>query len=376
MVLERYIEKGGKRMRYGYTTGSCATAASKGAAIMLLTQELVDAVAIDTPKGWRLDLELFDCQVGPDWARCSVIKDAGDDPDVTDGVRVFARVSLRDEPGVDFRAGTGVGTVTKKGLSLAVGEPAINPVPREMMTETLSQVAQDLDYSGGFVVEVAIPQGIELARRTFNPKLGIEGGLSVVGTSGIVEPMSEESLKASMKLELSTLTANGCDRVIFVPGNYGKDFADSLGLDEACLVKTSNYVGFMLEEAEHQGVKEILFVGHLGKLVKVAGGLFHTHSAVCDGRMEILAANAAWLGADRECVDGIMKSRTTDEAVAVIQKAGIPDFFNHLARRAKLRCEAKVFGNIHIEILLFSKEYGFLGQSDGAEALKEALCIR
>lgn len=370
MGLDRYIEKGGKRLRYGYTTGSCAAAASKGAALMLLAQKDVDVIAIDTPKGWRLDLELFDRRFSKDDAVCSVIKDAGDDPDVTNGLRIFSKVAFKDEPGIDYRGGIGVGQVTLPGLSVPVGEPAINPVPRRMIEKELGEVSREYHYDGGWVVEVSIPGGDEIAKRTFNPKLGIVGGLSIVGTSGIVEPMSEDALLASMKLELSMLKNRGYDDVLFVPGNYGKDFCEeTLKLSDERMFKTSNYVGLMLEEAERLSFNRILFVGHLGKLVKVAGGLFNTHSHVCDGRMEILAANAAWLGGSRELVDRIMKSPTTDEAAAAILDANIDGFFNHLAERAKMRCQEKVYHNIQIEVVIFSQKYGLLGKTEGADEL-------
>lgn len=373
-VFEKYVEKGGKRLRYGYTTGSCATAAAAGATRMLLTGARVKSVTIDTPKGWPLDLTLHDCEVGEDWARCSVIKDAGDDPDITGGVKVYVTVRTQNEPGIRFSAGVGVGMVTLKGLSVPVGEPAINPVPRQMITREMMKIMQAQDYEGGFEVEISIPDGVELAKRTFNPKLGIQGGLSIVGTSGIVEPMSEDALKASMKLEISMLKAQEMDPIIFIPGNYGKDFALEQGLPENRMVKTSNYVGFMLEEAEDFDISEILVVGHLGKLVKVAGGLFNTHSGVCDGRMEILAAHAALLGADQACVAKIMGSTTTDEATDYLLEAGLTGYFDHLAEAVKKRCEGKVYGNIHIEVVLFSKAHGFLGASSGAKEMEGRIC--
>ncbi|MEG0379596.1 MAG: cobalt-precorrin-5B (C(1))-methyltransferase CbiD, partial [Eubacterium sp.] len=257
-MLDKYIEKGGKRLRYGYTTGSCATAAAKAALIMLLTGQVIKTIDIDTPKGWPLNLEVFDQQVGENWASCAVVKDGGDDPDITNGVKVFVKITAKNEAGISFKAGLGVGQVTLKGLSLPVGEPAINPVPREMITREMMKVMKDQGKEGGYEVEVSIPEGVELAKRTFNPKLGIMGGLSVAGTSGIVEPMSEEALKASMKLELSMLKAKGAQNIIFVPGNYGKDFAESLNLNTEVLIKTSNFVGFMLEEAERLEFERIL----------------------------------------------------------------------------------------------------------------------
>ena len=352
--LNRYVEKGGKRMRYGYTTGSCATAASKAAALMLFTGEIKDTVEIATPKGWDLVIDLFDCRVDGGTASCAVVKDSGDDPDVTKGTRVYAAVRLIDDPGVVFKRGKGLGVVTLPGLSIPVGEPAINPTPRAMIRKALAEVAEAYNYTGGFEVTVSLPEGEELAKRTFNPKLGVQGGLSILGTTGIVTPMSEESLKASMRLELSVLKEKGCRDILFVPGNYGADFAADLGLKSDRMVKIS-----------------ILFVGHLGKLVKVAGGIFQTHSSYSDARMEILAAYAALDGADQACVAEIMHCTTTDDAVETLRAHGFDrDYFDHLAERVKIRCERKVYQNIAVEVVLFSRKYGLLGQTKGAAAFE------
>lgn len=369
--LNRYVEKGGKRMRYGYTTGSCATAASKAAALMLFTGEIKDTVEIATPKGWDLVIDLFDCRIDGGTASCAVVKDSGDDPDVTKGTRVYAAVRLIDDPGVVFKRGKGLGVVTLPGLSIPVGEPAINPTPRAMMRKALAEVAEAYDYTGGFEVTISLPEGEELAKRTFNPKLGVQGGLSILGTTGIVTPMSEESLKASMRLELSVLKEKGCRDILFVPGNYGADFAAELGLKSDRMVKISNFVGYMFERAENMGIARILFVGHLGKLVKVAGGIFQTHSSYSDARMEILAAYAALDGADQACVSEIMHCTTTDDAVETLRAHGFDrDYFDHLAERVKIRCERKVYQNIAVEVVLFSRKYGLLGQTKGAAAFE------
>jgi cobalt-precorrin-5B (C1)-methyltransferase len=376
-MLDRTIEKNGKELRYGYTTGSCATAATKAALLMFINQKKQESVLIKTPKGWDLDLLIHDQTYNSQGASCSVIKDSGDDPDVTNGVKIFSRVFPASESGVHFHAGLGVGTVTSPGLSIPVGQAAINPVPRQMIEEVIAEVlAQADDKVGkGWNVEISIPQGVELAKRTFNPKLGIVGGLSVIGTSGIVEPMSEEALKASLKLELSVLKARGLEQIIFVPGNYGKDFADELNLPESALVKTSNYLGFMLDEAERMEIKKILLIGHLGKLVKVAGGIFNTHSNVADGRMEILTAYAGLLGGGRELLTSIMQAKTTDEATDLILKAELPGYFDTLAQAVKKKVTGRVYGNIEIEVIIFSRELGFLGQSQNAETMRDSLCI-
>ncbi len=379
-MFDKTIEKNGKILRYGFTTGSCATAATKAALLMFLSQQKWETIQINTPKGWSLDLVLHDQTFSEHEACCSVVKDSGDDPDVTNGVKVFSKISPSDQAGISFVAGIGVGTVTSVGLSIPPGQPAINPTPREMITQELRAVLESdavrhrADLPKGWQVELSIPQGVELAKRTFNPKLGIQGGLSIIGTSGIVEPMSEEALKASLKLELSVLHAKGFKEIIFVPGNYGKDFSEELGLDEDVLVKTSNFMGFMLDEAERMGFDKILLIGHLGKLVKLAGGIFNTHSSVADGRMEILTAHAGILGASRETMAKIMAAKTTDEATDIILAANLPDYFNHLAEVVRKKVTDRVYGTIDIEVVLFSKIHGFLGQSKDAEELRKRLC--
>lgn len=374
--MDKTIEKNGKELRYGYTSGSCATAATKAALLMFLRQEKQERVEILTPKGWALDLKVYDQAYDKNQASCSVIKDSGDDPDITNGLKIFSKISPSNRPGISFVAGEGVGQVTAKGLSIPPGQPAINPVPRKMMEAVVEEVLKACESRQkyrGWQIEIAIPQGKELAKRTFNPKLGIEGGLSIIGTSGIVEPMSEEALKASLKLELAVLRAKEIEEIIFVPGNYGKDFSRELGLPQDRLIKTSNYIGFMLDQAEGLAIKKILMVGHLGKLVKVAGGIFNTHSSVADGRLEILAAHAGILGASQDQIIKIMESRTTDQAVDSLLK--LPDYFNHLADQVKEKASGRVINTIEIEVILFSKIHGFLGESKGAKKMREALCI-
>lgn len=379
-MLNKTIEKNGKELRYGYTTGSCATAATKAALLMYLNQKKWETIEINTPKGWALDLVLHDQRFSENEAGCSVVKDSGDDPDVTNGIKIFSKISPSIKEGIEFVAGIGVGTVTSVGLSIPPGEPAINPTPREMIIQEIETILADdtvkqrSDLPTGWRVELSIPQGVELAKRTFNPKLGIVGGLSIIGTSGIVEPMSEDALKASLKLELSVLHARGYREIIFVPGNYGKDFSEELGLNEDVLVKTSNFIGFMLDEAARMGFEKILMIGHLGKLVKVAGGIFNTHSSVADGRMEILTAHAGLLGASRETMEQIMVSKTTDEATDIILNENLANYFDHLAEAVRKKVTDRVYGTIEMEVVLFSKIHGFLGQSKDAEKMRKRLC--
>ncbi len=366
-MLDRFIEKKGKKLRYGYTTGSCAAAAAKAAVNMLYNNKIINNISIDTPKGWNIDLELCDIQMDKESVSCAVIKDSGDDPDVTNGIKIYAKAK-RAEKGIEITGGKGVGTVTRKGLSVSVGNPAINPVPMKMI---ISEVKKVLPINGGVCVEISIPKGEEIAKKTFNPKLGIVGGISIIGTTGIVEPMSEEALKESLALELSMLKAEGYKKAVFVPGNYGKDFAVKLGLNNKYFIKTSNYIGYMLDKAKETGIEKILWIGHIGKLSKVAGGIFQTHSSYADCRMEIIAAYCALIGCNPKVIRKILNCITTDESIEIIKANKLDDVFNILANKISLRSRVRTYNDIEIEAVVFSNEFGILGKSEKADMLLE-----
>lgn len=367
--MERYIEKGGKRLRYGYTTGTCAAAAAKASALLLFCGEISASVDIDTPKGWRVSVQIYELQMeGGDAAVCCAIKDSGDDPDMTSGMRIYARVQRSKRPEIRLEGGQGIGRVTRPGLSVAPGEPAINPVPR-MMIE--SEVAAILPEGEGAIVTILAPEGEEIARRTFNPKLGIEGGISIIGTSGIVEPMSEEAIKESLRLELSVLRSSGADIAVFSPGNYGRDFCMQNGIGENLLIKTSNYAGYMLCEAEKLGFREILWVGHIGKLVKLAAGIFNMHSSCGDARLETLAAYAALKGAGRDVVERILSSNTAEEAAEHICDAGFNEAFEEVARRSSAKCREFSGGSLKVGTVLFSQGRGLLAMCEDARDIME-----
>ena len=269
-VEDLFVQKDGKKLRFGFTTGTCAAAAAKAAAILLLSGAASETVSLRTPKGIDLSLPVQEPVRGADFASCAVRKDAGDDPDVTDGVLVFARVAFSDEPGIAIDGGVGVGRVTKPGLKQNIGEAAINPVPREMIRLAVETVAEEWEYRGGLSVVISIPEGEALAEKTFNPRLGIVGGISILGTSGIVEPMSEDALIDSIVLEIRQRKALGDTRLILTPGNYGADFlAARYGIPDERIVKCSNYVGKAIEAAIDAGFSEALLCGHIGKFVKL-----------------------------------------------------------------------------------------------------------
>ncbi len=353
--MEQYIEKDGKRLRLGYTTGSCAAAAAKAAAWMLLTGRRKETITLDTPKGIRLELAVREITMRADSVSCAIEKDSGDDPDVTKGTLIFASVRRTDEPGVHIDGGEGVGRVTKRGLDQPVGNAAINSVPRQMIRENVEEVMALTDSSGGLDVVISAPEGEKIARSTFNPRLGIVGGISILGTTGIVEPMSEAALVETIRVELRQRRAMGKEYALLTPGNYGSDYIrQNLDVDLNTAVQVSNFLGDALDICRVLGFRGALLVGHVGKLVKTAGGMMNTHSKYGDCRMEILAAHAAAAGVDaehirRECGrDAPALARVTERALF------------HLSHRAD---------GMEVGLLMFSKEYGVLGQSENAPAL-------
>ncbi len=374
--MEEYIVKDGKKLRLGYTTGSCAAAAAKAAAVMLLTGRRLETVALLTPKGIRLELEVREVETGPGYVSCAIAKDAGDDPDVTGGALIFARVSRREEPGIVIDGGPGVGRVTKPGLDQPVGAAAINSVPRRMIRENLEEVCALADWSGGLEAVISVPEGERLAKKTFNPRLGIAGGISILGTTGIVEPMSDGALVGTIRAELSQRRAAGDCYVLLTPGNYGSEFIrDGLGLDPALAVQTSNFIGDALDLCRELGFSGALLVGHVGKLVKLAGGMLNTHSRWGDCRMEILAAHAGAAGAPPERLGELLECAACDDALRILREAGVyRETLERLTRRAAFHLSARAGEDLEVGTVLFSKVYGILGRTENAEALLN--CIR
>jgi len=323
-IEQHYIEKDGKRLRYGFTTGTCAAAAAKAAAILLLSGTAPKTVPIRTPKGIDLNLPVLEPMREGGFASCAIRKDSGDDPDVTNGVLVYARVAYAKEPGISIDGGEGVGRVTKPGLRQAIGEAAINPVPREMIRQAVETVSDEYENTDGLSVVISIPEGVALAEKTFNPRLGIVGGISILGTSGVVEPMSEDALKDSIALEIRQRKALGDTRLILTPGNYGADFLKvAYGIGDERVVKCSNFIGDALKNAEDTGFSEVLLAGHIGKLVKLSGGIFNTHSKYGDHRAELIAAAARAAGAEEVTAQEMFNCVTTDEMLRILEETDL-----------------------------------------------------
>ncbi len=369
--MEEYVVKDGRRLRLGYTTGSCAAAAAKAAAWMLLTGRRKERISLTTPKGIVLDLPVKEISLTENTAACAVPKDSGDDPDVTDGTLIFAAVSRTEGPGVWIDGGAGIGRVTKPGLDQAVGSAAINSTPRRMIRENVEQVCRLTDYRGGLSVVISAPEGEALAKKTFNPRLGIVGGISILGTTGIVEPMSEQALVDTIAVELRQRRAAGADHVLLTPGNYGSDFIrDGLGLDPALAVQTSNFIGDALELCRELGFRGAVLVGHIGKLVKLAGGMFNTHSKYGDCRMEILTAHAAACGLSREGAGRMLKCVSCDDALRLLREEGVyAPTLRSLTARVGEMLAWRAGEELETGAVLFSKVYGELGRTEHADRL-------
>lgn len=402
--MEEFVYIDGKKYRRGYTTGSCATAVSKAAVYMLLTNEKIDTVNIDTPKGIYLSIPVVSSEIkknedtGEIYSICSVEKDGGDDIDATNGIEIFAKATWvykdeidKSEKNFSFEgdgfcvfSGDGVGIITKKGLSVEPGRPAINPVPQKMIAKEVESILKasgenvlndknSLDNRKKVIkITIFIPKGEEVANKTFNPRLGIVGGISIIGTSGIVEPMSDDGWKKSLSIELNMKKELGMDKIILVPGNHGESFiSDRIG-ENSSVVRTSNFLGYMLMEAKRMGFKKILLAGHIGKFIKLSAGIFNTHSKVADARNEILIANLALMGASTELVRKIDSCLTTEEATDIVYENGFGEVFDIICEKCKKRAEMHVDNEIEIEVFIFKMDKTVLGKSKNAEEMLDS----
>lgn len=371
--MEEYVYIDGKKYKRGYTTGSCATGAAKAATYMILTKETLETVNIDTPKGIPLNLNVENVDINNVFAQCSIQKDGGDDIDATHKMHIYAKAELIDSNEIIIDGGIGIGRVTKKGLGIEIGKAAINKTPISMIQSEVRKVIGD---SKGVKITIFAPEGETIAKKTFNPRLGIVGGISIIGTTGIVEPMSDEGWKKSLSIELEMKKAQGMDKIILVPGNHGEMFIkESLGIDSKYIVRTSNFIGYMLKEAQRIGFKKILMAGHLGKYVKIAGGIFNTHSKVADARNEILIANLALMNAPFELINKVNECLTTEEFIEILEDdkyKKYKEIYNILSEKCKKRIDIYMNDDeIDIEVMIFSMEKKLLGESKKAGDLKE-----
>ena len=370
-----------KKLRKGFTTGSCGAAAAKAALYMLLTGSVKDEIEIITPGGAVFRTEVKDIFREGNRVRCAVVKYGGDDPDVTTGLHVTAEVRAEERADgaleIRIEGGPGVGRVTLPGLDQPVGNAAINRVPRQMIEKELSEVAELLGFRGRIRVVLSVPGGEAAAERTFNPRLGIEGGISILGTTGIVEPMSTRAILDTIRVELNQRKALG-DRIAAVsPGNYGLNFMkETYGYDLNRSVKCSNYVGDTVDMVREMGFRGMLLTGHIGKLIKVSGGIMNTHSKEGDARMELLAAAVIRAGGSMDTLRGILNCRVTEEALGIIQAespALLRKSMESVMDRILYYLRKRAGEKLPVECILYSNEFGLLAASPGAMDMLEEL---
>jgi cobalt-precorrin-5B (C1)-methyltransferase len=373
IIFEMYIETNGQKLRCGYTTGSCSAGAAKAATMLLFNKvNTLKEIEISTPKGINITMPIESIEKYDDCVECTIIKDGGDDPDATHGIEIKARVrrieqNLRahnEDDVVTLKGGVGVGTVTKDGLFIPKGEPAINPVPRKMIREEVIKV---LPSGERVEVTIIVPQGEEVAKKTFNPRLGIEGGISILGTTGIVHPMSEDSLKASIKLEITQKALNN-ERLVLTFGNLGDNYCKELGFKEEEIVICSNYIGFALETCVSRKVKSIIIAGHIGKMSKIAYGCFNTHSKVNGVRLEVIALELALLGYDISLVQEVLREKTCEGAVRMLGN-GYDKLYENIGEKIIQRIKEYTYDELEVSAIMY---YGaskpiLLWKSEGAK---------
>lgn len=408
--MEQYIMKHQKQLRFGITTGTCAAAAARAAAIHLLlgvpARKENDTIAVYTPKGVMVNVPVILISVTENACEYMVVKDSGDDPDVTNGAEVYVKVEkfpVRKEASAAGRetgsseemsfgqgknsefvsatafhsscysnlyleGGTGIGRVTKIGLEQAVGQAAINTIPREMIFQAVGTVCEQAEYNGTLLITVSIPAGVELAKRTFNPRLGIEGGISVLGTSGILEPMSEKAIVDTIEIEIRQLAAQGVKRLLVAPGNYGQTYiADYLHLEMEQCVKCSNYIGETIDLAIAYGMEQFLLVGNIGKLVKLAAGIMNTHSKVADGRCEIFAVHAVLCGGTKEMAETLINCINTEEMLKHLEEWNLREaVMQSICSKIEEHMRYRIGDKMKFGVVLFSEKYGYLGETEGA----------
>lgn len=348
-------------LRLGYTTGACAAAAARAATIALLRQEPISEVEVSLPAG-KASFKLRRCTFDPTQASCSVIKDAGDDPDVTNGAEVCATVRWREKPGIEIRGGEGVGVVTKPGLQVPVGLPAINPAPREMIENAIREV---MPINKGVVVTISVPGGEQLAKRTLNPRLGIAGGISILGTTGIVIPYSVNAYKACISQALDVALACGCRQVVLTTGRRSEKFAQQeLILPEECFILVGDFIGYSLIECAKRAFDKVTIWGMIGKLSKLAAGQMDTNVSEARVNINFLAQVAKSCGLPDEIVRTLRRAVTASHLVRIIPPEYTKTFCDRVCLMAAERCRQEVGAKFEVECIMSSYQGIILGRAN------------
>ena len=356
---------------HGYTTGSCAAGAAKGAAFGLLQGAIPDTVDLTTPADVTLKLSLIHRRVGKDFAECAVRKYSGDDPDITNGCKIYVRVKRSEANGIRFMGGDGVGLVTKPGLQIPQGEPAINPVPRSMIKDSLKEV---LGKQSGIDVSVTVPEGKKLAKKTFNERLGIVDGISIIGTTGIVRPMSLDSFKVSLLCGLDVAKAAGHEAIVLVPGSIGETgFLKHFNISKYQVIQMSNFVGFMLDEAVKRGFSNVIIGGHPGKLAKLIRGDFNTHSSKSKPANDILIKIFKREKISSALINELNDSSTVEGMVEIIKEHNDMQVFDRIADDVQSAADRNISSKAKIGTILFDMRKNIIGVSKGFKDWQKSL---
>ncbi|MGB9002692.1 MAG: cobalt-precorrin-5B (C(1))-methyltransferase [Nitrosotalea sp.] len=352
------------KMRTGYTTGTSATAGAKAGILAILNQEKIGFIDVTLPKKSKIQIKIEKCEFDKHSAHCYVIKDGGDDPDVTHGAEIHADISITDNAGkIEIDGSEGVGRVTKPGLGLEIGSAAINPTPKKMITENIIEVAHDLLKKNGIKVIVSVPKGKELAPKTDNPRLGILGGISILGTSGIVVPYSTASFAASIRQSIDVTIAMGNDTVVLTTGGRSEDFARSIiTLPDHCFVQMGDFSGYTVQQCAKKGIRKAYVAGFIGKLTKMGMGVKQTHVKGSKVDMEFLAELAQKCNASSDTIQEIKKANTARHVFEIVSTKNLNGYFDLVCSEVYNQLRKHSEEKFEIDVIMFDFDGNTIGK--------------
>lgn len=357
-------EKPRQKLRTGFTTGTCATAAAKASLVAIMTQKKIKSVEVILPKGKKITINIASCKFNSTKAKCSVIKDGGDDPDVTHGAEIIVELQLTDNTNqVEIDGGRGVGRVTKPGLGLEIGSAAINPTPKKMIHENLTLTGKQILKKNGIKVIISVPKGKEIAPKTDNPRLGITDGISILGTTGIVIPYSTASFAASIRQSLDVTIAMNDDTVVLTTGGRSEEFSKKeIRLPDHCFVQMGDFAGYAIQQCAKKGIKKARVAGFIGKLTKMAMGVKQTHVKGSKVDMDFLAKIASRCGATKETLDQIKNANTARHVQEIITKNKVDGFFSAICSEVYKQMRIHSENKVELEVILFDFDGSVLGR--------------
>ena len=343
------------KLRTGFTTGSCATASSKACVLSIINQKKIEQTDIILPKRSKLDIQINSCEFTENSATCSVIKDGGDDPDVTHGAEIFVYVELTNNIGkIEIDGGEGVGRVTKPGLGLEIGSAAINPTPKKMILENVTEISKEILEKNGIMIKVSVPNGKELGPKTDNPRIGIMGGISILGTSGIVIPYSTASFAAAIRQQIAVVSSMNDDNVVLTTGGRSEDFARAIiELPDHSFIQMGDFSGYTIKQCAKQGLKKAYVAGFIGKLAKMAAGVKQTHVKGGKVDMKFLSELAKRCDVKSDTISKILGANTARNVQEIIIEDKVDGFFDEVTKEACNQMRQHSEEKIPVEVILF-----------------------